>query len=35
MRNCWIVKGSVDNWKLAFTSQGIWGLKDESFHKVF
>jgi hypothetical protein len=35
MRNCWVVKGSLDNWHRAFASNGIWGLKDKTYDRVF
>jgi len=35
MRNFWIVPGPAQNWKHAFLSNGIWGLKDDVFSKVY
>lgn len=35
MRNFWIVPGSEENWKQAFISKGIWGLKETKLDKVY
>lgn len=35
MRNCWIIRGKKDNWRQAFDSNGIWGLKDDRTCKVY
>jgi len=35
MRNFWIVPGSEENWKQAFISKGIWGLKETKLGKIY
>ena len=35
MRNFWIVPGSEENWKQAFISKGIWGLKETKLDKIY
>lgn len=35
MKNFWIVPGSKENWRQAFRSKGIWGLKETSYHKAY
>jgi len=35
MRNFWIVPGSEENWRQAFISKGIWGLKETKLGKIY
>lgn len=35
MRNFWIVPGSEENWRLALTSKGTWGLEETKHKKVY
>lgn len=35
MKNYWIVKGDLRNWRLALAAKGIWGLKDQPLAKVY
>jgi len=35
MRNFWIIVGSEENWRQAFTSKGIWGLEETPLDKIY
>ncbi len=35
MKNYWIVRDGLENWRQAFASNGIWGLEEKIFDKVF